>query len=84
MGDLLVLPKPAESLQNGAGLSRKTSGLPKRKEWPQATKRAVSKDARAAFSKKKRNRVISSDHKIVRRERIKVIESRTSARKKWD
>ena len=34
MADLLVLPRPAKSLQNGAGFSRKTCLL-KRKEWPQ-------------------------------------------------
>ena len=37
VGDLLVLSRPAKSLQNGAGFSRKNLnllGLPKRKEWP--------------------------------------------------
>ena len=38
MADLLVLPRPAKSVQNGAGFSRKNLsilGLPKRKRWPQ-------------------------------------------------
>ena len=34
---LLVLPRPAKSVQNGTGISGKTCilDLPKRKEWPQ-------------------------------------------------
>ena len=38
MADLLVLPRPAKSVHNGAGFSGKNLsilGLPKRKEWPQ-------------------------------------------------
>ena len=38
MADLLVLPRPAKRVQNGAGFSGKNLsilGLPKRKEWPQ-------------------------------------------------
>ena len=38
MADFMVLPRPAKSVQNGAGFSGKNLsilGLPKRKEWPQ-------------------------------------------------
>ena len=52
---LLVLPRPAESLQNGAGFSGKC-GLNTRR-------RAVGKFARATFGK--RNRVICPEHQIV-------------------
>ena len=43
MADLLVLPRPAESLQDGADFSGKTYilGLPKRKRWPQCYKEST-------------------------------------------
>ena len=55
-------------------------GLPKRKEWPQCHKRAVSNHARAGFAKRKTNGAISPDHKIIRWERVKASESRILAR----
>ena len=45
---------PAEKVQSGLS----------------ATKRAVGKDARAAFAKTERNRAVSSDHQIVREESL--------------
>ena len=69
VADLLVLPRPAKSVQNGTVFSRKNlniMSLPNRKEWPSAKERAVSKYARSTFAKRKRNRAVSRDHEIVR------------------
>ena len=69
MADLLVRPRPAESLQNGAGFCGKTYAYwacRKGKSGFKATKSAVCKDARAAFAKSKRNRAICPNHQIVR------------------
>ena len=70
---LLVLSRPAESLQNGVGFRRKAwtiwacrigkSGI-------DVTKWAVGKNAEASFAKTKRNRAIRPNHDIVRWERI--------------
>ena len=45
-----------------------------------ATERAVGKYAGVAFAKRKRNKALCLKHQIVRGERAKVSESRTSAR----
>ena len=52
----------------------------KRKSGLSATERAVGKNARTAFAKGKRYRVICTDHQIVRWERVKVSESCTLTR----
>ena len=66
MADLLVLPRPAKSLQNGTGFSRKTRQAEK-KEWLQCHReRAVDKYARAVFAKRERNRAVCPGHQIVR------------------
>ena len=83
MADLLVLPRPAKSVQNGAGFSGKTCACwayRKGKSGLSATKRAVGKNAGAALAKSKRNRAICPKHQIMREERVKVGESRTLAR----
>ena len=83
MADLLVLPRPAKSVQNGARFSRKTGTY-----WPcrkgksglSATERAVSKNAGAALAKRKRNRAVCPKYQIMKGERVKVGESRILAR----
>ena len=65
--DLLVLPRPAKNLQNGAGFSGKNLsmlGLPKKESGHSATKRTVGKYARTAFPKRKR--AVSPENQIVR------------------
>ena len=82
MADFMVLPKPAKSVQNGAGFSGKTQtcwAYRKGKSGLSATKRAIGKYAGAAFAK--RNRAVCPKHQIMRGERVKVGESRTLARK---
>ena len=83
MADLLVLPRPAKSVQKGTGFSGKTGtywACEKEKSGLSATERAVGKNARATFAKRKRNRAVCPEYQIMRRERIKVGESRTLAR----
>ena len=85
MADLLVLPRPAKSVQNGAGFSGKTWAYwacRKGKSGLSATERAVGKYDGAAFAKKIRNRAVCPKHQIMRGERVKVGESRTLARKR--
>ena len=75
MADLLVLPRPAKSVQNGADFSRKTRTywvfqyVTKGKSGLSATKRTVGKYAKAVCPK----------HHIVKRERVKVGENHTFA-----
>ena len=81
MADLLVLPRPANSVQNGAGFSGKTGtnwACRKGKSGLSATERAVGKNARAALTKRKR--AICPEYQIMGEERVKVGESRTLAR----
>ena len=69
MADLLVLPRPAKSVQNGAGFSGKTGAYwacRKGKSGLSATERAVGKNAGAAFAKRKGNRAVSPEHQIMR------------------
>ena len=83
MADLLVLPRPAKSVQNGAGFSGKTGtywACRKGKSGLSATEKAVGKYAGAALDKRKRNRAVCPKHQIMRGERVKVGESRTLAR----
>ena len=85
MADFMVLPKPAKSVQNGAGFSGKTWAYwacRKGKSGLNATERAVGKYNRVALAKRKRNRAVSLKHQIMREERVKVGESRTLARKR--
>ena len=84
MADLLVLPRPAKSLQNGAGFSGNTSAYwacCKEKGGLSATDRAVGKYARAIFAKRERNRAVSPEHQIVRRAFSVREVKRTTARK---
>ena len=84
MADLLVLPRPAKSVQNGAGFSGKTGtywACRKGKSSLSATERAVGKNAGAALAKRKRNRAICPKHQIMRRERVKMGESCALTRK---
>ena len=67
--DLLVLPRPAKSVQNGAGFSGKTLAYwacRKGKSGLSATERAVGKYAGAALAKRKRNRAVCPKHQIMR------------------
>ena len=85
MADLLVLPRPAKSVQNGAGFSGKTRAYwayRKGKSGLSTTERAVGKYAGAALAKRKRNRAVCPKHQIMRGERVKVSESRTLVRKR--
>ena len=83
MADFMVLPRPAMSVQNGAGFSGKTGAYwacSKGKSGLSATERAVGKNAGAAFAKSKRNRAVCPKHQIMKGERVKVGDSRTLAR----
>ena len=66
MEDLLVLPRPAESLQKAQSSEEnlEQTGDAKKEGVASAPRIAVGKDARAAFSKWKRNRAISPDHEV--------------------
>ena len=44
--------------------------------------RAVSKNARAAFAKRKKNKAVSPEHQIMREERAKISKSCTLARER--
>ena len=57
-------------------------GLAKRKECFSAAERAVGKYAGAAIAKRNRNRAVKLTHEIMRRQRVKVSESRTLARER--
>ena len=83
MADLLVLPRPAKSVQNGAAFSGKTGtywACRKKESGLSATERAVGKNAGAALTKRKRNRVVCAEYPIMREERVKMGESRNLAR----
>ena len=83
MADFMMLPRPAKSVQNGAGFSGKTGtywACRKGKSGLSATERAVGKDAGAALAKTKRNRAVCPEYQIMRGERVKEGESRTLAR----
>ena len=67
--DFMVLPRPAKSVQNGAGFSGKTGtywACRKRKSGLSATERAVGKNAGAALAKRKRNRAVCQEYQIMR------------------
>ena len=69
MADLLVLPRPAKSVQNGAGFSGETGtywACRKEKSGLSATEKAVGKNAGSALAKRKRNRAVSPEHQIMR------------------
>ena len=85
MVDLLMLPIPSKSMQNGAGFSNETReywACRKRKSGLSATERAVGKYAGAALAKKKRNRAVSPEYQVMKGERVKVGESCTLMREK--
>ena len=68
MADLLVLPRPAKSVQNGAGFSGKTGtywACRKGKSDLSAAERAVGKYAGAALAKRKRNRAVCTEYHIM-------------------
>ena len=68
MADLLVLPRPAKSVQNGAGFSQKTGthwAYRKGKGGLSATEQAVGKYAGAALAKWKRNRAVCPEYQIM-------------------
>ena len=56
MADLLVLPRPAKSVQNGAGAGRDWNklGLPKRKEWPQCHRESSWQERRSRLCQKEK------------------------------
>ena len=83
MADFMVLPRPAESVQNDTGFSGKTRtywACRKEKSGLSATERAVGKNAGAALAKRKRNRAVCPEYQIMRGERVKVGKSCTLAR----
>ena len=83
MADLLVLPRPAKNVQNGAGFSGKTGtywACRNRKSGLSATERAVGKNAGVVFAKSKRNRAVCPENQVMRGKRVKVGESRTLMR----
>ena len=74
MADLLMLPRPAISVQNGAGFSGKTGtywACRKGKCGLSATERAAGKNAEAALAKRKRNRAVCPEYQIMRGERLR-------------
>ena len=64
MADLLVLPRPAKSLQNGAGFNekRERNGPAEKERVASMPEKAVGKYARAVFAKRERNRAVSPEH----------------------
>ena len=83
-GRLVGAAKISNELAEWRRLQQKnlsTLGLLKRKEWPQCQK-AVGKNARAAFAKRKRNRAVCPKHQIIRWEGVKVSERYTLARER--
>ena len=65
----MVLPRPAKSMQNGAGFSGKTGtywACRRGKSGLSATERAVGKNAGAALAKRKRNRAVCPEYQIMR------------------
>ena len=83
MADFMVLPRPAKSVQNGAGFSRKSGtywACRKGKSGLSATERAVGKNAGAALAKRNRNRTVCPEYQIMRGKRVKVGKSRTLAK----
>ena len=68
MADFMVLPRPAKSVQNGAGFSGKTGphwACRKGKSGLSATEGAVGKNARAALAKRKRKRAVCPEYQIM-------------------
>ena len=69
MADFMVLPRPAKSVQEGAGFSGKTGiywACQKGKSGLSATERAGGKDARAALAKRKSNRAVCPEYQVMR------------------
>ena len=67
IADLLVLPIQRRACKMAQGLVKKLdqTGPAERKGWPQCHKVFSTQGARAAVTKKKRNRTIRPDHQIV-------------------
>ena len=67
MEDLMVLPRPRKSIQNGAGFSGKTRtywACRNGKSGLSATERAVGKNAGASFAKRKK--AVCPEYQIMR------------------
>ena len=65
-----MMPRPANSVQNGASFSEKTLAYwacRKAKDGLSVIESAVGKYARAAFAKREKNRDVCLEHQIVRR-----------------
>ena len=60
--------------QTGPAENKRAAAVPQ--------KRATGKDAKVYLAKKEKNKAISSDHQIIRRERVKVSESRALTRQR--
>ena len=78
MADLLVVPRPAQSVQNGAGFSRKSLnifGLLKKKEWPQCHRESSWQECRSCYCQKKQSRQSKVPYHMG--ERVNMSESRT-------
>ena len=56
MADLLVLPRPAKSMQNNASFSEKILGLLKRKKWPQCHRESSWQVRRSRLCQKQKER----------------------------
>ena len=71
MANLLVLPRPAKSMQDGAGFSKKLEHSRHAKKVAVASvpQRVVGKYARAVLAKSKKNRAVCPKHQIVRWEK---------------
>ena len=69
MADFLLLPRPAKSVQNGAGFSGKTGtywACRKGKGGLSAIETVVGKNAGAALAKRKRTRAVCPEYQIMR------------------
>ena len=85
MADLLVLPRSAKSVQNGAGCRKKNwniLGLPKRKEWPQCHRESSWQVRLSCPCQKEKEQSHLSRVPDDEGERVKVGNSRTLARKR--
>ena len=82
---LLVLPRPAKSVQNSADFSRETwniLGLRKRKDWPQCHRESSWQVRRSRPCQKEKEQSRQSRVPDHEEERVKVGKSRTLARER--
>ena len=83
MADFMVLPRPAKTVQNGAGFSGENLsilGLPKRKEWPQCHRESSWQERQSRPCQKEKEQSRLSRVPDDEEERVKVGESRTLTR----